>query len=172
MEKATLFFCDIYGTFSLGATVPIDYNEIQTFVEYLAKLSCYEKSDKLIFTFVTTEGLDTVLAMHKLLSGILPNHIIMGKHIYFDGVKNVNKPCDIIEYIRELEKNYDINKNIYFADDCEFFHLLLKEFNEFLGAKYNIQSIIPAKGLSDVNLILGNLLDNHTLKRILFPIKQ
>lgn len=141
MEKVTLFFCDICGTFEMNHSFIIDSSELKKFIENLNKLTEYNNTNKIIFSLVTTENFDIVCSMEKQFKTYIKNdNIYIGKHIYYDGVNEVNKPYDIIEYIKKLELICDIDYNIYYTDDCEFFHLLL---NEYLSDKYKINSIIP-----------------------------
>ena len=164
MEKVTLFFCDICETFSSEYPFKVNDDDLKRFIENLNKLILYNESDKIIFSFVTTENLDTVLSMEELLKKhINKSNISIGKHIYSDGVKTVNKPHDILEQIKNLKSKYNISNNIYYADDSEFSHLMLIELKNYLGIDHEIKSIIPENnGLEEVNEIIENSIINSS----------
>ena len=172
MEKVTLFFCDICGTFDSNNTLKTDEEELKRFADNLNKLILYSKTDKLIFSFVTTETLDTVNLMEGQLKTYTTNsNISIGKHIYCDGINDVNKPYDILAYIKRLQSVYDID-TIYYADDTTFFHLVLNELKIYFDIENEINSIIPKNnGLNDVNNIIENILNNLPNKRVLTPNK-
>lgn len=164
MEKVTLFLCDICGTFDSDAPFKINYNELTRFIDNLNKLIIYNKTDKIIFSFVTTENLDTVIQMEeKLKNHTTNNKICMGEHIYCNGTKSVNKPYDIIKYIQRLKLIYNID-NIYYADDCEFYHILLNELKDCYCIEHKFKSIIPKNnGLKDVNDAIETSLKDKVL---------
>lgn len=82
--------------------------------------------------------------MENQLKKYINNNICIGKHIYFDGVNNVNKPYDILMLIKKLKTMYNID-DIYYADDTEFFHLIINELKIYFGIECEINSIIPKK---------------------------
>lgn len=65
MKKITLFFCDIYGTFTEGRNLSINSDLIKKFVYNLDNIRKANGSDEIIFSFITTEDLETVLSMEK-----------------------------------------------------------------------------------------------------------
>ena len=151
MEKVTLFFCDIYGTFDNGNKFKVDDFQIKRFIENLNKIMLYNQTEKIIFTFVTTEDFKSVKSMDDKIKPYIENsNICVGEHIYYDGITNVNKACDIIAYVKELQKKYIIDSKVYYADD----------FN------YDIQSIIPNdNGLYDVNEKLEKTFIKNNISR-------
>lgn len=160
MKKVTLFFCDIWGTFDSKNHLNVNCEEIKRFVDNLNQLMQYNETNQVIFSFVTTENLNTVRFMETQLRTYINDNIFIGNHIYYDGINIVNKPHDIIMYIKELESQYNIDNNIYYADDSEFFHWLLLELKDYCNLEYQIHSIIPQhNGLSDVNFIIESLLE-------------
>lgn len=159
MEKVTLFFCDICGTFDCGSLLRVNNYELIRFIHNLKKIIKHNGSNKIIFSFVTTEDFNTVTLMDKNLRLYIDDSICIGKHFYNTETKSVNKANDIIRYIQELKLMYFINQDIYYADDCEFYHCFLKELNDDFQLGYTIKSIIPKNGLVDVNNILENSLN-------------
>lgn len=169
MEKVTLFFCDICGTFDTTNPLKTNEEELKGFVDNLNKLTLYSKTDKLIFLFVTTETLDTVNLMERRLKTYTSaNSVIsIGAHIYCDGINDVNKPYEILTYIKRLQSLYNID-TIYYADDTQFFHLVLNELKVYFNIENEINSIIPKNnGLNDVNNIIENILNNLSNKKVL-----
>ena len=165
MKKATLFFCDIRGTFDMGGSLVISDEQIERFVSNLSKLNLYNDTDLVIFTFVTNETLQTVNYMEKELLSYASDDIFMGNHIYSKDDIGVNKPIEMFNYIKSLEQVYSINKNIYYADDTEFYHFIINELNDYFCPRYKFQSIIPKfYGLNDVNnFIESSVLYEKTL---------
>ena len=153
MEKVTLFFCDIYGTFDNGNKFKVDDFQIKRFIENLNKIMLYNQTEKIIFTFVTTEDFKSVKSMDDKIKPYIENsNICVGEHIYYDGITNVNKACDIIAYVKELQKKYIIDSKVYYADDCNLYHYFLEELKKLFDFNYDIESIIPNdNGLYDVN---------------------
>lgn len=159
MEKITLFFCDIYGTFDNSAEKSTDIkSEIKIFTNNLEKIKEKNNSNKIIFSFVTTETIETIIEKEALLKeSSASNNIIIGKHFYSKHKADVtNKAALMLNYIKELEKNYIIDE-IYYADDCEFYHLMLYGLKKLYKVNYFINSIIPKNnGIIDVNYALEN----------------
>lgn len=152
MKKVTLFFCDIVGTFDGNQILKIEEEEIQRFVKNLRKIIKQNKTDGLIFSFVTTERKDLVRIMEQKIKPYLKDSdIYIGRHIYNKGKGNVAKPSAILLSIESLKEQYDVDSKVYYADDCELYHYILEELN----TSYDITSIIPSScGLVDVNNIL------------------
>lgn len=145
MEKVTLFFCDISGTFDCGTFFKINYKELNRFISNLKLIMKYYGTDKIIFSFVTTEDFNSAMLMDKDLRLYIDKDIYIGKHFYKKENEVVNKAHNIFEYIQQLEKEYIVNQNIYYADDCELYHYLLEELNNYFQSQYIIHSIIPKK---------------------------
>lgn len=167
MEKVTLFFCDICGTFDCGLFLKINYEELNRFISNLKLIMKYNETDKIIFSFVTTENIESVMLMDKALMSYIDGNIYIGKHFYQNENKVVNKAHDIFEYIQQLKGKYIIDSNIYYADDCELYHYLLKELNNGFQSQYVIHSIIPKKnGLVEVNDFLENHINKISINKI------
>ena len=137
----------------------VSHSELIRFIHNLKKINKHNGSNKIIFSFVTTENFNTVILMERYLKLYIDDSISLGKHFYSSKNKIVNKANDILKYTQELELKYCVDKNIYYADDCEFYHYLLKEMNNDFQLGYTINSIIPKNGLVDVNNILENSLN-------------
>lgn len=83
-EKVTLFFCNIVGTFDSGKLFLINNLEIKKFVDNLNRIIQYNKTDKIIFSFVTTENLETLHIIEEQFKPFLNDNIcayIMMKYI-------------------------------------------------------------------------------------------
>ena len=165
MEKVTLFFCDIRGTFDCGNLSTISDEEVERLVKNLSKLNELNKTNYLVYTFVTTENQDTVEFIENKFKEHASSNIALGNHIYSkDGVE-VNKTTDILNYIVNIEKEYEVCENIYYADDSDFYHYMLKEMNNFYENKYVIHSFIPKNhGLIEVNDGIEELIKKSTSK--------
>lgn len=62
--------------------------------------------------------------------------------------------------------SYDLDENIYYADDCEFFHLVLSELTDYYNFQFKINSIIPKnEGLNEVNKIIEAMTINPSKTR-------
>lgn len=159
MKKITLFFCDIYGTFDNSANKNTDINEeIKIFTNNLEKIKEKNNSDRIIFSFVTTETIETVIEKEALLKeNSTSNNIIIGNHFYSKHKADItNKAALMLNYIKELEQKYIIDE-IYYADDCEFYHIMLYGLKKIHKVNYFINSIIPKNnGIIDVNYELEN----------------
>lgn len=165
-EKVTLFFCDIVGTFDSGKLFLINNLEIKKFVDNLNNIIQYNKTDKIIFSFVTTENLETLHIIEEQFKPFLNDNICVNNHIYYDDIHNVDKPYDIIMRIKSLELLYDI-EDIYYADDTKFYHDILNDLKDCYNIKYKITSIIPGdNGLHDVNIFIENLVNNYARQKI------
>lgn len=168
MKKITLFFCDIYGTFTEGSSLCTNIGSIKKFVHNLDNIRKAKGSDKVIFSFITTEDLETVLSMEKILSeSITEEDISIGLHFCNDANHpNINKPFEIINYINYL-RNYYIIDQVYYADDCELYHSILDDLKLYYKVDCCINSIIPKNnGLIDVNHDLENILISFDDKKI------
>lgn len=167
MEKVTLFFCDICGTFDCGTFLKINEEELNRLINNFKIIMKSHGTNKIIFSFVTTEDFNTVMAMENKLRLYIGDDIYIGEHFYKKGNQVVNKAHEIFEYIQTLKSHYYIDQNIYYADDCELYHYLLEELNAFFESKFIIHSIIPKKnGLFEVNDILEKSLTQSTITKI------
>ena len=161
-----MFYCDIVGTFYRKKDFKDEDQELERFVNNLNSLMIKNNTSKLIFSFITTENEDFVNKMEeKIKPYIEGTNILLGNHIYDDGKKIVSKPVDILKDIERQNKKHNIDKKIYYADDCELYHSILNELNGFYGFDYDIQSIVPQyNDLYDVNNILENQNYNRAVK--------
>ena len=167
MEKITVFFCDIIGTFK-GKTgnEGVDYNELMAFIENLRCFIENNNSDKLIFSFITSDCADLVFKESEFFRLHIDNKQITLGRQYFEGgyiedgiiyKAPKTKPEQIIEYIETLKTKYNISM-VYYADDAEYNHTILE-------ALYNepFESFIPEKriGIAELN----ELINKKTKKR-------
>lgn len=151
MKSITLFFCDICGTLTKDINFKINEEALSDFIENLNSLVKHGQTDGIILSLVTTEKLETTNLVQKQINEyVKEKKIILGPHI----CNSTNKPCDIVDYIKEINSTYHIDK-IYYADDCELYHYFLEEL--ISDSDYEVQSIIPKDGaLFDVNKNLLN----------------
>ena len=155
MKKITLFFCDVYGTFISSEISKVNTNLINKFVSNLDSIRICNGSDEVFFSFITLDNPEIVLSIeHQLNDAIVTKNINIGSHFCGD----INKPLEIINYINYLKEHYIINQ-IYYADDCEFYHSVLKELFIYFNSNDCINSIVPTVGgLSEINSILEGIL--------------
>ena len=171
MKTATVFFCDIIGTFK-GKTgdEDIDYSELMSFIKFLEDLIENDNSDKLIFSFITSDNIDLVLKESEFFRSYLNNtHINLGRQYFEDGYIEdgliykapKTKPQQILEYIEDLKNEYVISM-IYYADDAQHNHTILEAlFND------PFESFIPQKriGVPELNELFSKRKNkNVTLK--------
>lgn len=160
MENVTVFFCDIYGTFDSGSNLNVDCNQLLRFINNLENLRKIHGSDRIIFSFITTEDIDVVRSMeNKLRENIDFQNIYLGSHFCSDSNNSkVDKPLEILKCIEFLEEYYTINQ-VYYADDCEFYHSVLQDLKSNCDIGCDIHSIIPkSQGLANVNEFLEDIL--------------
>lgn len=160
MEKVTVFFCDIIGTFKgKSFNEKIDSNELEAFIQNLNGFMEKDGSDKLIFSFITSANVESVFKESEFLRIHIDNkHIVLGRQYFengyiedgrvFSGPKT--KPQQIIEYINGLKSTYTVNM-VYYADDTEYNHVIL----DALG--HDICSFIPNQGIgiSELNELIS-----------------
>lgn len=161
MKTLTVFFCDNQGTFDNNS--PIKNTEILNFLNNLEKIRELNSSDELLFSFVSQDSANTIAKNYELIKKEKKSSkIIFGRQFYDIGYfkNNINhvtkvndKVTQILSYVSILMRKYKV-VNIYFADDCEFYHYLLTELAEFTNI--HIESIIPQNntGLIELNEII------------------
>lgn len=176
MQNIVLFFCDITGTIiGKNKNSIIDY---QLFNQLLSNIISENQAKNLIFSLVSSD--DSIIVNHQknILQNYLNQSIILGKQFFDNGyimndniyIKKQSKIEQMLAYIKELNKDFNIIK-LYYADDCEFFHILL---NELLSTDnyYNnlLTSIIPKahQGLVELN----SLLENETINNNIYILKK
>ncbi len=154
------FFCDIMGTI-LGKGEN-DMSQYQKFSELLAKLKEKEDADYIVFSLISSDGIEVIAQMQDILYSYIGETVVFGKQFFGDGYFTIDgkvtktspgKIMQIIEYVKELEGRYKVGK-VYYADDCKIFHDMLSCLEDKLSFK--IRSIIPQQneGIFEVNQIL------------------
>lgn len=169
MEKIICFFCDITGTLKgRNKNSDLDYKNL---VSNLLKLMEKFEANCLLISLVSTDKYDVVNNTKKELQDKLNSSVFLFNKIFFENgyivddkinYKRASKPDQIIEFLDELEKKFDIQSIIY-ADDCEIFHEVVDSLAEEKNYHSKIISIIPQKkeGLSELN----DLLESKILKK-------
>lgn len=173
MENITLFLCDIYGTYKRSNEVVSD-KEIKELLDNLEKLRINNNSEKILFSFISTENEIVVkkesdnlklnnnyknikLGIHFFENGCFDN-----KETYFNNIRG--KIAQILFYLEHLGKNYKIDK-IYFADDSNIYHDMLTDILEDTPLKDKIKSIVPttSKGLEELNAIISDIVEEKKI---------
>jgi len=157
MKSVSIVFCDITGTL-IGKKKNTN-EDYKKFVEILTNLQNNDYSDELLFSLTSSDIPEIVIEMIHEFTPFIKN-INETKHFYYNGyIKNkdiipylIGKPFQILDYLNELKKLYNINK-IYFFDDSKMNHEILYE---LLINKDKLISIIPEniEGLEDLTKIL------------------
>lgn len=136
MKTATIFLCDIYGTYK-GNIHDIHNKELFTnFITNLEYLRVKDYSDILFFCFISQENSEIVLAESNYLKSYVNNpHIQLNTYFYNGGyihkdviipTKASAKTTLILNYIDFVKPFYTIN-TIYYADDMELYQYAIKE---------------------------------------------
>ena len=170
MNKIVLFFCDIQGTL-IGNNI----NEENDYVIFRDNLSIM--GDNVLFSLVSTETKEIVSHYLDILSNYFSNNIIIGRQYYENGYIYNNKSFEgvsgkcsqIIEYITELSKIYDIDK-VYFADDNKFICEMVGKCINLVNSNIYYQAIVPSKldGLKELNTLIKDKINNKEEKIIKF----
>lgn len=148
MESVILFFCDIVGTFDRLNTS----KDILRFVDNLEKLRSINNSNKVIFSFISTDNVEVVNQMiNRLSKYIINKDIELGKQFYSKGNETINKPFSIFDYTVYLSNKYSI-KGVYYADDALFYHEIVQELKDIYDVNIPIHSIITTD--KNINLLI------------------
>lgn len=169
--NVTAFFCDIRGTFEweLG-----EEYLVKNFTKKLSDLRKANKSDKLIFSFVTNDGpeyLDKYL--NYLKANINDEKIIFGKQFFLDGysyngqeykTESNLKGITIINSLKELEATSNVT-NVYYADYATFYcntlRLACKKFPEYTDKV----TIINSLGLRNLVGKIDEIVEKSKIQR-------
>lgn len=168
MKKAILFFYDINGT--LNGSLENTKEDYLEFNKILNSISEINENCTIIFSLISTEKEIIVKEYLDILKEYLNSNIYFYKQFCEEGyilndkcIKGeFGKSYQIVKYVEELKKTFDII-NIYYADDTLFYHHLLNEYANIYNLCDNITNIIPDGhlGLKEVNALL-----NDNLKKI------
>lgn len=165
VEKITLIFCDITGTiFSKKQNTTEDYLNFKQIINDIS----IETNSKILFSLASSDDSNFVIETLEKLSSFIPkikenihffgSGYILNKKIVYNNINS--KAYQIVTYINQLKKTYDIHE-IIIIDDCEFNHEMIKLLidEEFLNNK--ITSLIPIRmiGLLEVNELLKEKTD-------------
>ena len=164
MNKLVLFFCDIQGTL-IGNKIN-EENDYVLFNQELNKIG-----DKIVFSVVSTESNETVARYLNILSNYFTDNIIFGRQYYEDGyIENNNvfdvcagKCSQIMDYINDLSKTYEIDK-VYYAEDNKFICEMVGECINLIYPNIEYQGIIPSKlnGLKELNILINDNINRKT----------
>lgn len=170
MKNVTLFLCDIHGTYIKNNEL-VSRQEIEKLLENLEKLRIINNSEKIIFSFVSTESENIV---KKEITNLQLNNnyenVEFGFQFFEDGYFNnaeivYDKPCgkisQILSYLKKIQMNYKIDK-IYYADDTEIYHFMLDGLLMELLLEDKLQSIIPKNtyGLEELNSMIDEIMNS------------
>lgn len=163
-EKVICFFCDIMGTL-IGSNKANDA-DYELFTKLLLKLKEEQGVQKIIFSLISSDNFEFVLDEENTLSSFFGNLITLGEQFFDKGFididgcveikKNKGKVFTIYNYCNELSNKYDIQK-IYYADDCEMYHDMLKTILNETKFNNKIISFIPSNniGIAELNQLLN-----------------
>lgn len=174
MENVTLFLCDIYGTY-IRSNELVPEPEIKRFLDNLENLRVINNSEKIIFSFISTENEKIVKKQCENLK--LNNdykNIEFGIQFFENGYINKEKTVyneasgkisQILFYLEKIKHNYNIDK-IYYADDLDIYHFMLENLLISDSLEDKLCSIIPnAKdGLKELNHMLEKNLEEKKYK--------
>lgn len=162
MKKVVLFFCDISGTIN-GKNLN-EVNDYYAFVTNIISLMKENLAENIVFSLVSTDSSEIIQKEIDLLKRFFSNQVITGKQFFEDGYIDNHqkfqtisgKPFQILNYVKELQKDYEIVK-IYFADDTKIYHEILFELADYFNIPVGqIVSLIPEKsqGLAELNELI------------------
>lgn len=161
MQKLILFFCDLHGTLIGNIN-----NTEEDYIKFNSLLNSLSLSNNVIFSMISTENQETINYYQQLLKKYLNNNVILGRQFYEDGYiykdeafnHQVGKCVQVLGFIEELSKTYDITK-IYFADDNDFNQEMIKEIISLKYPNIIFKSIIPKllNGLSELNKLVEDI---------------
>lgn len=165
MKTATIFLCDIYGTYKANIN---DINDKEVFNNFITNLECLRVKDHsylLFFSFISQENKEIILAENNYLKSHITNpyikfnaHFYNGGYIHNDVIiptKDSAKTTQILYYIDFIKQSYNIN-TIYYADDTELYQYVIKEILEEINPEQELITITPKskRGLAEVNEII------------------
>lgn len=165
MKTATIFLCDIYGTYKANIH---DINNKEVFTKFatnLEHLRVKDHSDLLFFVFISQENKEIVLAENNYLKSHVTNPCIkFNTHFYNCGyihndviipTNDSTKTTQILYYIDFIKQSYDIN-TIYYADDTELYQYAIKEILGETNPEQELIAITPKSknGLVELNEII------------------
>ena len=165
MKTATIFLCDIYGTYKANIHDIYSKEVFTNFITNLEYLRAKDHSDILFFSFISQENSEIVLAKSNYLKSYVNNpHIQLNTHFYNGGyihkdviipTKASAKTTQILNYIDFVKPFYTIN-TIYYADDTELYQYVIKEILEEINPEQELITITPKskRGLAEVNEII------------------
>ena len=162
MRHITLFFCDINNTF-LGSKKNNE-EDIKKFIINLKNIKDKNKSQDLFFIFASEETPEEIKKIESYFSSfIIDSSLEIIKNIGKDDLKTMN----IIYIIKEMHYKYYIDE-VYFADDCDIYHEILKELLLTNNIDIKINSIITKYGgMVELNESLENFLKLVKVKNII-----
>lgn len=172
MKKVTLFLCDIYGTY-IKSDELANVKDVKELLENLEKLRIINNSEKILFSFFSTENKQVV---EKCLKDLELNNnyenVEFGLHFFEDGYFKLGKTfytdqkgkiSQILFYLNTIKDKYHIDK-IYYADDTEIYHYMLESILIDDQLNENFESIIPKYkcGLKELNGIICEISKSST----------
>lgn len=165
MKPATIFLCDIYGTYKTNIHDINNKKVLTNFITNLEYLRLKDHSDILFFSFVSQENSEIVLAESNHLKSYINNpfikfntHFYNGGYIHNDMMiptKDSAKTTQILNYVDFVKSFYMIN-TIYYADDTELYQYVIKEMLDETYPELKLITITPKsmRGLVEVNEII------------------
>ncbi len=175
MKNVTIFLCDIYGTY-MKNNESVSQDKIKRLLNNLEKLRIINNSEKILFSFVSTESGNFVKKQSLILKSsnkfenieigmqFFENGYMINNQLFYNGEKG--KISQILFYFEKLQKEYQIDK-IYYADDTEFYHFMLSNLLIDSPLENKLCSIIPHNfyETNELNNIISKII-NENLQRV------
>lgn len=168
MKKISIYFSDIFGTIS--GTVPNTEEDYKKLMQLLEKLKTLDGSATIAFSLISSDNQETVMAEKAKIESFSSDSITFGRQFFDLGYhhhdqvtlqdKFSGKSFQMIEYIDDLQKYYDI-ASIYYADDVEIYQQMMEVASSNRPWSSKLHFITPrlGTGLSETNLLLESTLE-------------
>lgn len=162
MKKIVVYFSDIVGTIMGHKNNMVE--DYQQFCNLLSQIKANEQPDEIIFSLISSDTYQVVSNVHRVIDPFIMQTVTYGRQFFDAGYYTQNeviqktssgKTWSILEYIKELSKNYEII-SIYYVDDVKMYYDFLSIIAEEEHWNFSLHSITPTKnvGLAEVNELL------------------
>lgn len=167
--KKTIYFSDIMGTINGNSkNIEADYDK---FNELLKRIKAQDESDEVVFSLISTDEARIVKGVQDTVRPYIQDTVTFGRQYFDKGYYTddgsvtplvASKATHIIDYLNGLLETDDDIASIYFVDDVEMYHVMLKHLIN-KGLADRLHTIIPIKkdGLSETNELLERLLESQ-----------
>ncbi len=168
MKRISIYFSDIVGTIS--GSVPNSKEDYKKLVQLLDRIKTLDGSSTVAFSLISSDAQETVMAEKAKIESVSSDSITFGRQFFDLGYNHHNqvtlqdkfsgKSFQMIEYIDDLQKYYDI-ASIYYADDVEIYQQMMEVASANRPWNSKLHFITPrlGAGLSETNLLLESTLE-------------